>query len=79
MNDKVKIALITGVFAAGYGFNTLAQTELFAGLGAVIAQPGNTIPDHVCLPSVSEEDAAWMRLQQELVAASSEFDTVDAP
>ena len=78
MNDKVKIALITGVFAAGYGFNTLAQTELFTGLGAVIAQPGNTIPDHVCLPSVSEEDAAWNSLIQERDAASREYVAVDA-
>lgn len=38
-----------------------------------------TIPDHVCLPSVSEEDAAWNRLEQELDAAFREFDAVDAP
>jgi hypothetical protein len=38
-----------------------------------------TIPDHVCLPSLSEEDAAWNRLQQELNFAFREFDAVDAP
>lgn len=39
----------------------------------------NTIPDHVCLPSVSEEDTAWRRLEQELDAAFREFDAADAP
>jgi len=43
------------------------------------AQPVNSIPDHVCLPSVSEEDAAWNRLQQELASALQEFNAVDAP
>jgi hypothetical protein len=38
-----------------------------------------TIPDHVCLPSVSEEDAAWRRMMQELAAASEEFNVVDVP
>jgi hypothetical protein len=33
----------------------------------------------VCLPSVSEEDAAWNRLEQELEDVSREFDAVDAP
>jgi len=43
------------------------------------AQPIDAIPDHVCLPSVSEEDAAWNQLQQELGSALQEFNTVDAP
>lgn len=38
-----------------------------------------TIPDHVCLPSVSEEDAAWRRTLQEFAAAADEFDVVDVP
>ncbi len=38
----------------------------------------NTIPDHICLPLVSEEDAAWTRLEQEQNAAFREFDAVDA-
>jgi hypothetical protein len=38
-----------------------------------------TIPDHVCLPSVSEEDAAWRRTIQEFAAAADEFDVVDVP
>jgi hypothetical protein len=43
------------------------------------AQPTDAIPDHVCLPSVSEEDAAWNQLQQELGSALQEFNTADAP
>ena len=38
-----------------------------------------TIPDHVCFPSVSEEDAAWRQMMQELAAASEEFKVVDVP
>ncbi len=37
----------------------------------------DAIPDHVCLPSVSEEDAAWAQLQQEEAVAAIWFGTVD--
>lgn len=44
-----------------------------------LPQESDTPPDHVCLPSVSEEDAAWEHLEQEQYAARREFDAADAP
>lgn len=59
-----------------------AATVLFV-IFPTFAQPGASridgVPDHVCLPSVSEEDAAWAALQHELTAAAIEFDAIDAP
>ncbi len=51
----------------------------FAAAGQPWIPEANAIPDHVCLPSVSDEDAAWNRLEQELDAAFREFDAADAP
>ena len=57
----------------------MALLLAFPAAGQPWIPEANTIPDHVCLPSVSEEDAAWKRLEQELIAAFREFDAVDAP
>lgn len=58
-------------------YSIIAAALLLTAVSA--AQPIDAIPDHVCLPSVSEEDAAWNQLQQELASALQEFNTFDAP
>jgi len=61
------------VRSSSFGAAALLLTALSA------AQPIDAVPDHVCLPSVSEEDAAWNQLQQQELTSTLEFGTVDAP
>ncbi len=43
------------------------------------AGDSNVIPDHVCLPEISEEDSAWLQLEVDRLNAKEEFDVTDLP